>query len=98
MSSIENYGLVSPAYDIDHTRVQFAKRIGDFTGLRMGLLDNRKHNVDHLLDGFEKSFRKRYELGDVTRMTKFLFSYPATEQNISDLVERCDFVITAIAD
>lgn len=98
MNLVEEFGLVSPVYDIDPNRVSLAKRVEDFNGLRMGLLDNRKDNVDHLLTGFEKAFRKRFELGDVTRVTKFLFSMPASETDIATLTERSDFVIAAIAD
>lgn len=98
MNSIDQYGLVNPAYDVETDRVSFAKRIGDFNGLRMGLLDNRKHNVDHLLTGFEKAFKKRFEISDVVRLTKFIFSMPASETDIASLVERSDFVVAAIAD
>jgi hypothetical protein len=98
MPDIEQYGFVNPMYDAAAKQVALAPRISDFNGLRLGLLDNRKHNVDRLLAGFEKAFRKRYELSDVTSITKFIFSMPASETDIATLVERSDFVIAAIAD
>lgn len=97
-ASIESYGFVNPMYDATTKQVAFAKRIKEFSGLRMGLIDNRKHNVDKLLVGFEKSFRKRFELADVFSLKKFIFSMPASETDIAMLVERTDFVIGAIAD
>ncbi len=98
MNLIEQYGFVNPVYDVGANSVSFARRVGEFNGLRMALLDNRKHNVDNLLTGFEKAFRKRYEIADVFRLTKFIFSMPASETDIAALVERSDFVIGAIAD
>lgn len=95
---VEKYGLVSPKFDTDASSVSLAKRIRDFDGLRMGLLDNRKDNVDHLLYGFAEEFSQRYEIADVTKLDKFIFSMPAEETEIATLVERCDFVVTAIAD
>ena len=98
MNDLSNYNLVSPVYDGDESAVSLANRITEFNGARLGLLDNRKHNVDKLLDGLEKSFRAEYELADVTRLTKFIFSMPASETDIANLAEHCDFVVAAIAD
>jgi hypothetical protein len=98
MTDLSNFDLVSPVYDVEASAVSLAARVSDFNGGRLGLLDNRKHNVDHLLDGFEKSFRARYEIADVTRLTKFIFSMPASETDIANLAEHCDFVVAAIAD
>ncbi len=96
--NIEKYGFVNPAYDATSKQVAFAERIKDFNGLRLGLLDNRKHNVDRLLVGFENAFRKRFDIADVVSLTKFIFSMPASETDIATLVERSDFVVAAIAD
>ncbi len=98
MGNIEKYGLVNPMYDSSAKTVSLAPRISNFNGLRLGLLDNRKHNVDRLLAGFEKTFKKRYEVSDVTNVTKFIFSQLASETDIATLVERSDYVISAIAD
>lgn len=98
MEKLAHLDLVNPAYDVNTGSVDLARRLDDLTGLRLGLLDNRKDNVDHLLTGFEKALSARYELGDVTRLTKFLFSMPASETDIAMLAERSDFVIAAIAD
>jgi hypothetical protein len=98
MANLDRYGFVDPTYDQGTKSVLLAPRIADFNGLRMGLLDNRKHNVDRLLAGFEKAFKKRYEVADVTNVTKFIFSQLASENDIATLVERTDFVISAIAD
>jgi len=97
-ASIETYGFVNPMYDTSTKQVAFAKRIKDFNGLRMGLIDNRKHNVDKLLVGFEKSFRRRFDIADMFNLKKFIFSMPASETDIAMLVERTDFVVAAIAD
>ena len=38
------------------------------------------------------------ELGDIIAVDKFVYSRPAADEIISELSDRCDFVVTAIAD
>ena len=41
---------------------------------------------------------KRFELRDSVVLDKFVYSRPAAEAIVDDLAQRCDFVVTAIAD
>ena len=41
---------------------------------------------------------KQFELSDSLVMDKFIYSRPAADNIVDALSERCDFVVTAIAD
>ena len=63
-----------------------------------GFLGNRKANADLLLRNIGERMAKDLELGDIVAVDKFVYSRPAADEIISELSERCDFVVTAIAD
>ena len=73
-------------------------RLLDLNGKVGGFLGNRKHNADQLLREIREMLEKRYELGDTLTVNKFVYSRPAAEEIVDSLAERCDFVVTAIAD
>ena len=76
---------------------RLAPRRGSLHGLRLGLLDNRKNNGDHLLRHLAARLDERYGLTEVVELTKPIFSRPAPAAQIERLA-RCDLVLTALAD
>ena len=76
---------------------RLARRPGALAGLRLGLLDNRKTNGDHLLRHLAARLDERYGLAEVVELTKPIFSRPAPPEQIERLA-RCDLVLTALAD
>ncbi len=81
-----------------NTRWRAAPRLLDLNGKVGGFLGNRNHNADQLLRDIREMLEKRYELGDTLTVNKFVYSRPAAEEIVDSLAERCDFVVTAIAD
>ena len=81
-----------------NTRWRAAPRLLDLNGKVGGFLGNRKHNADGLLREIREMLEKRYELGDTVTLDKFVYSRPAAGEIVDSLAERCDFVVTAIAD
>ncbi len=81
-----------------NNRLSSAPRLLDLNGKVGGFLGNRKHNADQLLRDIREMLEKRYELGDTLTVDKFVYSRPAAEEIVDSLAERCDFVVTAIAD
>ena len=63
-----------------------------------GFLGNRKANAELLLQNMGERLAKDLELGDIVAVDKYVYSRPAADEIISELSERCDFVVTAIAD
>ncbi len=66
-------------------------------GKVLGLLDNRKGHADNLLLRLGERLGERYALRDIVYLTKPIFSRPAPADQLAQL-ERCDVVLTALAD
>ena len=75
-----------------------APRLSSLHGRAGGFLGNRKGNAQLLLLSIKESLDRQYELGDGTVVDKFIYSRPASPEILDALAERCDFVVTAIAD
>jgi hypothetical protein len=75
-----------------------APRLQSLHGKVGGFLGNRKDNANLLLLGIKELLDKNFELEDSLVVDKFIYSRPAADDIIDRLAERCDFVVTAIAD
>ena len=97
-SELSKLDILSPVDPEAKHRWRPASRLLDLHGKVGGFLGNRKHNADLLLQDIREMLDKRFELGDALTLDKFVYSRPATQDVIDSLAERCDFVVTAIAD
>ncbi|MYC34267.1 MAG: hypothetical protein F4X64_13970 [Chloroflexi bacterium] len=95
---MQELGLVLPIDPDAASRWRAAPRLDTLHDKVGGLLGNRKANADLLLRNIGERMAKNLELGDIIAVDKFVYSRPATDDIISDLSGRCDFVVTAIAD
>ena len=91
-------GLALPIDPDAASRWRAAPRLETLHHKVGGFLGNRKANADLLLRNVGERMAKDLELGDIIAVDKFVYSRPAADEIISDLSERCDFVVTAIAD
>ena len=91
-------GLALPIDPDAASRWRAAPRLDTLHHKVGGLLGNRKANADLLLRNIGERMAKNLELGDIVAVDKFVYSRPAAEEIITDLSQRCDFVVTAIAD
>lgn len=73
-----------------------APRPAELTGMRAVLLDIRKNRGDEFLDRIEELLRAR----DIptTRLSKEIFSKPASPEVIAKVGDRGDLVIEGLAD
>ena len=95
---MQELGLVLPIDPDAASRWRAAPRLDTLHDKVGGFLGNRKANADLLLRNIGERMAKNLELGDIIAVDKFVYSRPATDDIISDLSDRCDFVVTAIAD
>ena len=95
---LSRLGLLGPVDPDANTRWRPASRLLNLHGKVGGFLGNRKANSDLLLRDIKETLDKRFELGDSLVLEKFVYSRPASEDIVDALSERCDFVVTAIAD
>ena len=91
-------GLALPIDPETASRWRAAPRLDTLHDKVGGLLGNRKANAELLLQNLGERLAKDLELGDIVAVDKYVYSRPATDEIISELSERCDFVVTAIAD
>ena len=75
-----------------------APRLLGLQGKVGGFLGNRKANANQLLLDVREVLDKQFELQDSMVLDKFIYSRPAADEVVDALSERCDFVVTAIAD
>jgi hypothetical protein len=91
----ENIEIINPTADRQSKAGKIASRNGHLDGRKIGLLDNSKPNADKYLEYVGQLLQEKYpgiEIVPRRKMTR-------TEADcLSELKERCDYVITAFDD
>jgi hypothetical protein len=76
-----------------------APRRADLAGVRLGLLENTKHNAALLLDELAELIQEQHgAAATVLRRTKTAFALPLPEETLAELVRECDVVLTGVGD
>ncbi len=95
---LSEMGLMSPIDPTAYSRWTPAPRLDSIHGKVGGFLGNRKANASLLLRGVKELMHKDFELRDGIEVDKYVYSRPAADDIVDDLVAKCDFVVTCIAD
>ncbi len=91
--------ILDPTGQSDAARVAtLAPRVGDLTGLRLGLLDNAKPNAALVLETIAAQLRAQHHVGEVTTYTKSYFGTPVEEDQAREIAESCEAVIAGVGD
>lgn len=90
--------VYDPRGKVTATPRPMSKRIQDFSGLRLGILDNTKWNGNKLLRKVTAHFEDAYQFETVNYYRKESFSKVADDDLISEIANNNDIVITAIGD
>jgi len=89
--------LVDPTQQAAELATTWAARPPDLRGLRLGLVQNTKHNAAELLEEVEAYLRDELAPAKVNR-----YAVPATLPAADELLDRiaaeCDLVIEAVGD
>lgn len=93
-----NITLLDPIAPNNPSEKYLAPRLDDLNGKVMGLLNISKNGSDIFLDRVEELMRENFDLADVVRVTKPTFARPAPQDLITELADRCDFVVEGLAD
>jgi hypothetical protein len=75
-----------------------APRRADLTGVRLGLLENTKHNAALLLDEVAAVLQRDHGVASVLRRTKTAFALPLPDEQLQEFVRECDVVLTGVGD
>ena len=88
--------LIDPSAEDISESLPGAERLQQIQGLKVGLLDNIKHNAVYLLEEVGDRLSKDYgcEVRMVRKKTYTKFCEPAVLAQLED----CDAVVTAIGD
>ena len=78
--------------------ISYAPRPKDLNGLRVGLIENTKHNSAVLLLRIAERLKERFGMEMVLINRKPSAGDHVTEDVIEDLKEKADFVIAGIGD
>ena len=95
---LRELGLALPIDPEAASRWRAAPRLDTLHDKVGGFLGNRKANAGLLLQNVGEGLAKDLELGDILAVDKYVYSRPAADDIIGQLSDRCDFVVTAIAD
>jgi hypothetical protein len=88
--------LLSPIGVVRKREHPLAGRPSSLEGKVVGFLDNHKFSVEEFFARLEPGLRAQVRLAEVVRRRKPSTSEPAPF--LDDLAERCDVVVTALAD
>ena len=98
LEKLSQLDILAPVDPVANSRWRAAPRLLDLHGKTGGFLGNRRANADLLLGNIREMLDKRYEMRESLTLDKFVYSRPAAVDIVDSLAERCDFVVTAIAD
>ncbi len=90
--------LMDPGGTGTQTARDFAPRLDDLAGKKIGLLTNGKHNADVLLEETAALFELEFDCEVVHFVDKRDAGKPAKPEFLQALFDEADFLITAVGD
>jgi hypothetical protein len=89
--------LVDPTISSVREQIDYAPRPKDFSGLRVGLVENTKKNSEALLCNLAERLRTAHDM-KVELLLHKPQRAPLTDAQIAALKGRVDFVVTGVGD
>lgn len=90
--------VLSPIGEVQSERFTAPPLPAEWTGRKVGFIDNTKHNFDRLAEGIGAILRERYGVGEVVIRRKANASSPAPPGLVAELAKECDVVFTGSGD
>jgi hypothetical protein len=78
--------------------VALAPRRADLRGVRVGLLENRKHNAGLFLQEVGRLLVERHGARGVVLRGKASIVMPASDEIMDELARECDVVVAGVGD
>jgi len=90
--------IYDPTTEVNSRKINFVPRPQSLKGLRIGLVDNTKHNSDQLLMRIAGILEKEHGAkSHVIRKKKSAGSAPSPEM-IAEYKENCDIIVAGVGD
>ncbi len=90
--------IFDPTVSPVEEKIEFVPRPQNLKGLRVGLIENSKHNSDVLLLKIADRLTARYQTEMVMLHRKQSASDYVTDEALDALKKKADFVLTGIGD
>ncbi len=90
--------IFDPTVSPVEEKIVFAPRPQNLNGLRVGLVENSKHNSDVLLLKIAERLKSRYRIEMAVLHRKQSASDYVADEAIDALKKKADFVLTGIGD
>ena len=90
--------IIDPTIPPVKESISYTPRPKDLNGLRVGLIENTKHNSDVLLLKIVERLKEQFGMEMVLINRKKSAADHVTDNVIMDLKEKADFVIAGIGD
>jgi hypothetical protein len=90
--------IIDPTVSPVKEKILFAPRPQRLNGLRVGLVENTKHNSDVLLLKIADKLKEKFGIEMVQLHRKKSASDFVTDETIDELKKKADFVIAGIGD
>ncbi len=90
--------VLDPTISPSREEITYVPRPKDLNGLRVGLIENTKHNSDVLLLKIAEQLMERFGMEMVLLNRKKSASDHVTDEAIADFKNKADFVIAGIGD
>jgi hypothetical protein len=90
--------IVHPAAEDVSARLAPAPRLASLRGVRVGLIDNSKHNAGAFLDALAARLARDHGIAGVERYRKASPSIPTPPEVLARLVASCDALVHGVAD
>jgi hypothetical protein len=90
--------ILDPTHETPLASVAYPPRPGSLQGLRVGLVENTKHNSDRLLQKIGEVLKAEYGAAETRMWRKHNSSVPAHAEIIAELSQSCDVMVAGIGD
>lgn len=90
--------IYDPRVEAKGRRIEYAPRPKSLAGLRVGLVDNSKHNSDQLLVRIAGLLEREHGVKTHIMRRKKSAGIPASPEIIAEFRQNCDFVVAGVGD
>jgi hypothetical protein len=90
--------IYDPTIEARGRRIEYAARPKSLAGLRVGLVDNSKHNSDQLLERIAGVLEREHGVKAHIMRRKKSAGIPASAEMIAEFRQNCDFVVAGVGD
>ena len=90
--------LFDPTGGSEAAKITYAPRPAQLEGLRLGLVENTKHNSESILRKLAERLDERYRIKVTHLDHKRSSSHAVAEEAINQLRRKADFVVAGVGD